>query len=66
MSEHSCAFCRIARQVNIDQIERFTKSGKSAPDFLDDPAEEQISSDVTQLMIEHDKIKIAEHTPHKR
>lgn len=66
MSEHTCAFCRIARQVNIDQIERFTKSGKSPEDFLNDPREEEISSDVTQLMIEHDKLKHAENTPHHR
>ena len=60
MSEHTCAFCRIAREMNIAQIERFTKSGKSPEDFLNEPSEDQISSDVTELMIQHDRIKTAE------
>jgi len=63
MSEHTCAFCRIARYMNIAQIERFTQSGKSPEDFLNDPVEDQISSDVTQLMIEHDKLKSKENRP---
>ncbi len=57
---HSCPFCRIARAMNIAQINRFTESGKPAEDFLNDPIEDQISSDVTVLMIEHDKIKSKE------
>lgn len=63
MSEHTCAYCRIARLMNIEQIERFTKSEKSPEDFLNDPVEDQISSDVTTLMIQHDKLKTAENRP---
>lgn len=63
MSEHSCAYCRIAREMNIAQIDRFTKSKKSPEDFLNDPREDQISSDVTTLMIQHDKLKSAENRP---
>jgi hypothetical protein len=56
-TEHSCAFCRIAARENVAQIERFTRSKKSAEDFLNDPIEDQISSDLTELMIQHDKVK---------
>jgi hypothetical protein len=63
MSEHSCAYCRIARIMNIAQINRFTESGKSPEDFLNDPYEDQISSDVTMLMIDHDRLKSKENRP---
>lgn len=63
MTEHSCAYCRIARIVNADQIDRYTKSRKPIEDFLNDPSEEQISSDVTELMIQHDRIKSREKHP---
>lgn len=63
MSEHSCTFCRVAAREKIAQLDRFAVAGKSVEDFLNDPVEDQITSDMIRLMQQHDVIKRKEQNP---
>lgn len=65
MPQHSCAFCRVAREMNSQQIQRYLASGKDPEEFLNDPREDQWSSDQNVLMMAHEKIKIRERRMHQ-